>query len=401
MIIDAHTHLGLNSFCDPKTEPFKYDLENTPENLIDVMNRFQIKKAVILPIPGDNYDSKLSNQYLFEAKLKYPNRFLPFCKVDDDLVNNLMERGFYGAKFHMVYETYKETKLNSYFKILEYYGFPLIIHAKFANKSDQIKKILSVAPNIKIILAHMGRGHIYTDEMIDDLLYEFKDYNNIYFESSTVGRSRMIEHACEILGANRVMFGSDFPFGKAWFKDSYLYSDDLNTIYNAKITEEEREWVFGNTILSIIQEVDMRRSGFCVRPVFQSDVQTILDKIYELSEEDRRFLAFNSKKTLIKQKIKERKHVFVAVENGNIIGLLRESGRLNNKHLLEEFIVFKDFRGMGYAKKMMEFYCTFFPNSLAKTCTNNMRMNNLLSHFKFTKIKEGQRIIDWTHNNGI
>lgn len=108
MKIDAHTHLGLNEFCKEGTEQFRYDLQNEPDDFIRFMNKNGIDKSVILPIPGNNYDSKKSNDYLFNSAQKYPNRFIPFCKMDSNLAVNLMCSGFYGAKYHMVYEKYSE-----------------------------------------------------------------------------------------------------------------------------------------------------------------------------------------------------------------------------------------------------------------------------------------------------
>lgn len=398
MVIDAHTHLGLNEFCDDGTEVFEYELQNNPDDFIRFMDNHGISKAVVLPIPGNNYNSKLSNNYLFEAMVKYPGRFIPFCKLDGDLAINLMCRSFYGAKYHMVYEKYSKRELTKYYKEMEYYGFPLIVHANFKNKSKQIHNILSIAPKLQIIVAHMGRGHIYTDEMVYDLIDEFKGNTNVYFETSTVGRIQVIEYACKTIGSNRLMFGTDYPFGKAWFKNMYDYNDEVEPITEASISVDDKYNLLCGTILSIAEKCDECRKQFFVRPIIPNDVEIMLRKISNLTKDDIKLLALEKKMGLLKNCIRKCNHVYVALFENEIVGFFRESGRANNSYMLEEIVVFNEFRGNGYSKKIMDYFIKFFPNAFAKTHANNVKINSLLSEYGFEQ-DNGKRIINWTRND--
>lgn len=397
MFIDSHTHVGLNDFCKEGTEPFKYNLQNTPEDLLSFMNENCIDKSVILPIPGTNYDSKKSNEYLYQAAKSYPDRFIPFCKLDKELAVNLMCKGFYGVKHHMVYEEISKKELTKYYTELAYYGFPLIVHAKYAEKSTQINRILNIAPNIRIIIAHMGRGHIYTDEMCRDLLDEFKDNTNVYFETSTVGRSGIIEYACHTIGSERLMFGSDYPFGKAWFKDKFLYSDEYEPIKQAKISEEDKKNIFSGTLMTLLSECDDRRNAFFVRPIAADDRDELKSSIAALSKKDRTFLALDKKQKIVNECIRKCNHVYIAVDNNEIVGFFRESGRPNNTTMLEEIAVFDKYRGKGYSKLIMKYFTMFFPASYAKTHTSNKVMNELLLKFNFIP-ESGVRITNWQRN---
>lgn len=402
MLIDAHTHLGSNSFCDNLNDVFKYELQNNPEDFIQFMNKNGIDKAVILPIPGNNYDSKKSNDYLLQAVVKYPNRFIPFCKFDKNLAVNLMCNGFYGAKYHMVYEKFSKKALIDYYKTLEYYGFPLIIHAKFRNKPKQIHDILSIAPKINLIIAHMGRGHIYTDEMVYDLLDEFKNYPNVFFETSTVGRSNAIEYACNTIGSNRVMFGTDYPFGKAWFKTAFSYNDEIDTILESKISEEDKNNIMWRTISTLISKCDENRPQVYVRPLIPEDKNELISKISDLSNADIKFLALDKKMNLLKDCICKCNHVYVAIYNNEIAGFFRESGRPNNTYMLEEVVIFNELRGRGLSKILLNYFIKFFPNSLAKTHADNEKINSLFTEYGFVPDK-GKRIINWTRsdNNAV
>ena len=88
--------------------------------------------------------------------------------------------------------------------------------------------------------------------MVYELIEEFKNVPNVYFETSTVGRSNVIEYACKIIGSNRLMFGSDYPFGRAWFKNTFNYNDEVDFIIDANISEDDKYNIMHKTILSLI-----------------------------------------------------------------------------------------------------------------------------------------------------
>ena len=77
--------------------------------------------------------------------------------------------------------------------------------------ADQAKEILRVAPNLKVIVAHMGRRWPNTSDGVEGNLLELQDEPNVYFETSTVRDSEIMERAVEVLGEDRLVFGSDYP----------------------------------------------------------------------------------------------------------------------------------------------------------------------------------------------
>lgn len=83
----------------------------------------------------------------------------------------------------------------------------------------------------------------------------------------TGGRSNVIEYDCKIIGSNRLMFGSDYPFGRAWFKNTFNYNDEVDFIIDANISEDDKYNIMHKTILSLIEECDECRKSFYVRPV--------------------------------------------------------------------------------------------------------------------------------------
>lgn len=389
MIIDAHIHLGLNSFCKPKNQLFQYNLENSINEQILFMKQNGIDKCAILPIP--NYDEKESNDYINDAIFRYPEYFFPFFRLDKSLSDNILKNNFAGAKYHAVYEKYSKPKFCEYLKILEYYNAPLFIHEKFAEKIKQIKEIINIAPNLKIIIAHLGRNHIYTDEGVDSVISEFSQNKNIFFETSTGCVEGTIDRICKLVSSERIIFGSDFPFGRDFQKDEYSYQKEIDLIMNSNIPFSDKENILSKNFLNLVNLCC--RDKTYIAPVGER-IEEVWEKLHSLDETDKKFLAINQKWQVIRNNLKSNTHVFVLIYENSIAGFFRESGRSDNFSLLEEIVIFPEFRGKGFAKKIMEYYLRFFSKSLAKTNGQNSKIISLLEKFGYER-ESGSRIISW------
>ena len=246
-LIDAHIHIGMQSFCDKENSEFKYDLCCTYDEIIELMDMNGVDKAIILPIPHKDFNTEKTNSYVFEAYQSYPDKLIPFCRIDEHLEENL-KKGFQGVKLHLLYEDIDIKSIKKELQQIEDANLPLIIHAKFANKVKQIEQIFRYAPNINIILAHMGRGHLYTGEQTVDNALALRKYPNLYMDLSTVGDLQSIINVCEILGYDRVIYASDYPFGKNCLGERYSYTDELNVL-KRHLNHEHSELIFYRNIV--------------------------------------------------------------------------------------------------------------------------------------------------------
>lgn len=391
-IIDAHVHLGLNSFCTNNEKCLPYDLENQYDIYIQEMTRAGISKAVVIPIPDLYYDIEKSNQYLVEAKDEYDNLY-PICRIDNKLSQNINTQ-FCGAKLHKVYDKVKRSNLEAYLHLLDYYHKPLILHAEYKNKPLQIKKLLEIAPNLNIVLAHMGRGHIYTSEMVIDNANALKKYDNVYFETSTVGNASTIEDVANIIGSERIMFGSDYPFGKRILGDKYKYSDELNVVYQSKLTSRQQEDILCNTAKKLF--CIENHNHVYISQYNKGQKESLMKIIENISEQDRKFLSIDKKIPIIKQDMRSEKHIFVIIDNNEVVGFFRESGRPNNTSILEEIFIVPNYRNKGIVDEIMKFYLALYPHCYAKSYSSNIAMNKIFAKYNFKQIS-GARIINWEH----
>lgn len=389
-IIDAHVHIGKNSFNDVENNNFNYNLCSTYEEIIEVMNMNKIDKAIILPIPYKDFNIEKTNNYVFEAYQKYPNRLIPFCRIDKSLEENL-KKGFRGVKLHLLYEDINIKDIKKELQLIEDANVPLLVHAKFANKVEQIEEIFKYAPNINIILAHMGRGKLYTGEQTRENALKLKKYSNLYMDLSTVGDLQAIINVCEIIGYDRVVYASDYPFGKIYFNEKYNYSNELKMLQKY-LDKKNVEYIFYKNIEKLLTV----KENIFIRRAKKEDIDCIMKIFNEISIKDRKFLAYKSKASLIKQIIKSEKHCYVAMYKDSIIGFLRESGRPEQFSLLEEIVVLPEYRNKGVAKKLLDYYHKIFHKNMAKTNASNEGMINLLYKYRYLpKNPNAPRIINW------
>lgn len=392
-IIDAHMHIGLHSFCDNENSEFPYDLCSTYDEIIKLMDANDVDMAVVLPIPHKDFNTEKANSYVFEAYQKYPDRLIPFCRIDEHLEENI-GKGFRGVKLHLLYEEVDIKNIKKELQQIEDANIPIIIHAKFANKVKQIEQILKYAPNLNIILAHMGRGHLYTGEQTIDNALALKKYPNVYMDLSTVGDLQSIINVCEILGYDRVIYASDYPFGKTFLGERYRYGDELNTL-KQNFSHEQSMLIFHENIERLLE----LKNDIYVRRAKKTDVESIMKMFNSISSEDQKFLAYGNKASLIRQIVRSERHCYVAMYENRIVGFLRESGRPEGYSLLEEILVLPEYRGKGVATKLMNHYHRAFHKNMAKTNSSNHKMRNMLSKNGYiAENPNAPRIINWVRN---
>lgn len=396
-IIDSHVHIGLNSFFSGEGESkFPLNLENSFVDYLDVMKNSKVNRACILPIPASDFDHIKSNNYLEEAFNYSKGKLIPVCRLNDSLADNICGN-FIAAKLHRVYDDIPSKQLDIYLKMLEYYKAPLIFHAAFKNKVKQVKDFLKKAPDLIVVLAHMGRGHIYTSEQVQENLLGLSDEKNVFFETSTVGNSATIAMACDIVGSSRIMFGSDYPFGKLYLGEGYSYDDELDVINNAKITASDKNNILSYTAQDVFFKGIRKREQYITlyQDIYKEDMNLLLK---ELNQNDRKFLALDKKISVIRDCMRKKAHIFVIVVREQFAGYIRESGRPNGISLLEEIVVLPKFRGNGTGRAALRFYKKIFPHNIAKTNAQNTAMIQLLETEGYRR-DEGKRIINWEFIN--
>ncbi len=91
MFIDIHTHIT------PSKTVYRNDgsTYTTPEELLDMLDRAGIDKAVLLPMPIPEGNHRVvSTEDVLEITSRSPERFIPFCNIDPRAISNSPETNF-------------------------------------------------------------------------------------------------------------------------------------------------------------------------------------------------------------------------------------------------------------------------------------------------------------------
>lgn len=249
-IIDAHSHLwlrqdtewngmkvrttqnGRSFFLTEEVQmipPFIIDGRNTAEVFLSNMNYAQVAAAVVVQELIDG----LQNDYLIDVQTRYPDRFIT-CGMPDFFAGNVAEqvrelhrRGFRGIAIpgHRLILDDRRVMLNSddmmaAFRYMEREGMFLSICLAEKNlQMGEIREVISECPGLKIAIGHFG---MVTQPGWEEQI-RLAENPNVMIESGGItwlfnsefypfdGAVRAIRQAIDMVGAEKLMWGSDYP----------------------------------------------------------------------------------------------------------------------------------------------------------------------------------------------
>jgi predicted TIM-barrel fold metal-dependent hydrolase len=191
------------------------------EGLKEGMARNGITHSVALPIEPYGPARELL------SLVKEEEGLIPFASVDPSdpgmagKLRDCVEAGCRGIKLHPIIQDFHPSGTSCMETVEEFsqYELPVFFHsgvtAYYLAESESEKygdpvnyvKTLESFPKVKFVLGHMA---MFQAAQAIDIA---EKYNNVYFDTS-FQPLRMISRALDRIGEGRVMFGTDWPFGR-------------------------------------------------------------------------------------------------------------------------------------------------------------------------------------------
>lgn len=263
MIVDTHCHAGANWF-----EPV--------EMLLHQMNLNGVEKAVLIQ-HGGNYH----NRYLSECVQRFPGRFAVVVGVDSsqpDALDNLErlagEPGVVGIRLHPGDRSPGDDPLAIWRKAGEL-DLTISCFAVDVNliAAPEFRTLVEALPSCTIVLEHLAG--VYRPRTPDSATppytayrtaLKLAEYSNTSIKFGGLGEFclrpvrlqprlgfdevlPLLEMAYEAFGPRRMMWGSDYPPVSG--REGYRNSLEGPMNHSAFSSQEDREWAFGKTALSI------------------------------------------------------------------------------------------------------------------------------------------------------
>ena len=250
LIIDAHSHLwlkqdavwngmrvktlenGRSFFLTEERQmvpPFMIDGKNSAEVFLSNMDYAQVGGAVVVQELIDG----LQNDYLETVMRKYPERFF-VCGMCDyfaghilEQANALKDRGFKGIAVpgHRLLTDSRRIALNSdemmaMFHMMEDNGMVLsLCLAEGDTQLGEINEVIAECPDLKIAIGHFGMVTVpgWKEQIM------LARHPKVMIESGGItwlfnsefypfdGAVKAIREAIDMVGAEKLMWGSDYP----------------------------------------------------------------------------------------------------------------------------------------------------------------------------------------------
>lgn len=244
MIIDGHTHIfprevrqNRQRYC--QKDPAFCEIYGSgkarmigPESLIAALDDAGVDMAVVCGFPWQSHDlCVMGNDAILEAVQRFPSRLVGFGSVypeDPDGVIKEIERCVAGGLrgigelgFYTRGMTQQDrVGLDPICKAIITLKIPFLLHANetvghsYPGKGEtdlrEIYRFVSSYPDMIIILAHWGGGLIFY-EMMPSVA---RVTQRVYYDTAAspfLYRRIVYRVAHEIIGPDRIFFGSDYP----------------------------------------------------------------------------------------------------------------------------------------------------------------------------------------------
>ena len=275
MIIDFHTHLFSPRLKENISDFFKRDpcfaeLYSSPkakiataEELIASMDEAEIDVSVILNIGWANQELCIeTNDYILEAVARYPSRLVGFCSVQpragEEALGEIDRCARGGARgigeLRPDIQGFEPEEMKPLAEMLQKYNLILLTHSsepvghlydgKGRVTPDVLYQLITSFPELCIVCAHWGGGLPFY-ALMPEVASALK---NTYFDTAATPflyQPRIFELVSEIIGADKILFGSDYP----------LLSPRriINQIESSGLSKEAKANILGNNARRILR----------------------------------------------------------------------------------------------------------------------------------------------------
>ncbi len=268
MIIDFHTHIfppairrGREKFF-PSEPAFELLYRSSKSRLVGAgqllatMDENGVDKSVVFGFPWKNPQTvKRNNDYVMEVVARHPDRlvglgcFEPSGSLAAEETRRCLEGGLAGIGELAFYETGLGSeaiaRLEPVMEICRRHQALVLIHTnepighsypgKTPNTLAQIYDLVGRFADNTIVLAHWGGGIFFFNLLKKEVRQKF---NNVFFDTAAspyLYDPAVYRTAVEIVGVDKILFGSDYPLlaPQRYFKEmdaGGLAADDKKAI---------------------------------------------------------------------------------------------------------------------------------------------------------------------------
>ena len=272
MIIDAHAHasgdfLYAKNIIDiiDKNDVSKVILvpgelgSSKNYSLPDLASRFPTRDVaifinliikVVIRISGKAKQIDTGNEYVYALAKEFPNRIIQFYWIRlsspttmENLERDFERYQFKGIKMHQCWESFSVGS-DVFHRVSEWATskqLPIFVHLSSKKEATQLSQYIKAHRNTIFIIGHLIGLERYIEAELNS--------ENIFFEISTpdlISKQRLMK-AIRYFGAERVVLGSDTPYGRDNLERN------IDRVKNLDISDEEKLLILGGNMKRLLE----------------------------------------------------------------------------------------------------------------------------------------------------
>lgn len=271
IVIDFHVHLPEYTDMTPDIFEFYSAFYPSKEAYLDFVKKYTDPNSFIELMDKNGVDysvvlaeiAPLTSGYLYNEQVeefcKGNSRLIPFCTLNPYIHNNLGEKledlclnhGFKGIKLYPSYNHYYPNDRSIYpiYAVAERLGIPVLLHTgtsifkgsrlKYSNPI-YLDDVAGDFPNLKIIMAHGGRGPWY-----DEAMALIRLHKNVYIDVTGLPPKKLLEYFPIMERfSHKFVFGSDWP--------SVDVKKNIDAVRNLNISQEAISRILGGNAKQLL-----------------------------------------------------------------------------------------------------------------------------------------------------
>jgi len=279
MIIDIHTHIFPSDMINNRHLFFDHEPGFEPiyrgpssrltgiKELLEDMTDEGVDKSVVFGFPWDLADHyKRNNDYVIESVLHNPERLVGFCTFSPlspeapKEVERCLDAGLSGVGEIAVYDADFSTdiidRMQDIMALCSERDVPVLLHTNepvghlYPGKQPMslsgLYGLIKRYPSNRIILAHWGGGILFYGLMKKEVREAF---SNVWFDTAAspyLYHPDIYKISGEIIGFEKILFGSDYPLIKPGRYIKEMKSAGLSEAIIEKITGENTWKLLGH-----------------------------------------------------------------------------------------------------------------------------------------------------------
>lgn len=266
-IIDTHVHIwthdGASPLASEATCPPVYNAH--PEPLLQLMQANGVESAVLVQYIGYRWD----NTYVAQALKARPDKFMAVCRVDpedpaapEQLSYWTEVHGFRGVRLSPEPDArgdwFAGPLMEPLFRQAADLEVPVVILTK-PSRLPELVNILEQVPNVVVVIDHFADS-VDGGDLSLEILSTLAEHPRVFLKTGHIWMHSAqgypwhdtltwIQRLCEVFGAERIVWGSDWPFSlhRATYSQSLSCLRDATDVFS----EEDLAWILGGTALRL------------------------------------------------------------------------------------------------------------------------------------------------------